>query len=68
MLYVFANTKVIKAFGQYFTELNLYINLSFGFTNVGGNNPFYGQTSGPRPPKFLQADPKLAAEVFLGNA
>jgi hypothetical protein len=32
------------------------------FTTVGAD-PFYGQTSRPRPPKFLQAYLKLAAEV-----
>jgi hypothetical protein len=28
-------------------------------------DPFYGQTSGPRPPKFLQADPKIDVESRL---
>jgi hypothetical protein len=28
-------------------------------------DPFYGQTSGPRPPKFSQADPKLDVESRL---
>jgi hypothetical protein len=31
------------------------------FTTVG-SDPFNGQTRGPRPPLFLQADPKLAAK------
>jgi hypothetical protein len=31
------------------------------FTTVGAD-PFYGQTSGPRPPNFLQAYLKLAAK------
>jgi hypothetical protein len=32
---------------------HLYNNLAKPFTTVGAD-PFYGQTSGPRPPKFLQ--------------
>jgi hypothetical protein len=34
------------------------------FTTVC-TDPFYGQTSGPRPPKFSQADPKLDVESLL---
>jgi hypothetical protein len=40
---------------------HVYNNLAKPFTTVG-EDPFYGQTSGPRPPKFLQAYLKLAVE------
>jgi hypothetical protein len=40
---------------------NLYNYLAKPFTTVGAD-PFYAQTSGLRPPKFLQAYLKLAAE------
>jgi hypothetical protein len=40
---------------------SLYNNLAKPFTTVGADL-FYSQTSGPRPPKHLQAYLKLAAE------
>jgi hypothetical protein len=43
--------------------INLYLNLSFGFSTVC-LDPFYGQTSGPRPTKYLQAVSKLDTEGF----
>jgi hypothetical protein len=39
----------------------LYNNLAKPFSTVC-TDPFYGQTSGPRPPKFSRADPKLDVE------
>jgi hypothetical protein len=42
-------------------QRNLYNNVTKPYTTVGAD-PFYAQTSGPRPSKILQADPKLAAE------
>jgi hypothetical protein len=46
------------------SSTNLFNNLVKPFTSVGAD-PFYGQTSGPRPPKFLQTDPILDVESRL---
>jgi hypothetical protein len=43
--------------------INVYLNLSFGFSTVC-SDPFYGQTSGPRPTKYLQAVSKSDTEGF----
>jgi hypothetical protein len=43
---------------------NLYNKLAKPFSTVC-TDPFYGLTSGPRPPKFSQADPKLDVESRL---
>jgi hypothetical protein len=42
----------------------IFINLAKPFITVC-TDPFYGQTSGPRPPKFSQADPKLDVKSRL---
>jgi hypothetical protein len=43
--------------------LHLYINLSFGFCTVGIAY-ISSRTRAPRPPNFLQREPKLAADQF----
>jgi hypothetical protein len=43
---------------------NQYNYLAKPFNTVC-TDPFYGQTSGSRPPKFSQADPKLNVESRL---
>jgi hypothetical protein len=45
-------------------DIYLYNNLDKPFSTVC-TDPFYGQTSGPRPPNFSQADPKLDVECRL---
>jgi hypothetical protein len=43
---------------------NLYNNLAKPFSTVC-TDPFYSQTSGPRPQKISQADPKFDEESRL---
>jgi hypothetical protein len=43
---------------------NLYNNFAKPFSTVC-TDPFYGLTSGPRPPRFSQADPKLDVKSRL---
>jgi hypothetical protein len=43
---------------------SLHNNLAKPFSTVC-TDPFYGQTSGPIPPKYSQADPKLVVKSRL---
>jgi hypothetical protein len=47
-----------------FFHINLYNNLAKPFSTVC-TDPFYRQTTGPRPPKFSQTDPKLDVKSRL---
>jgi hypothetical protein len=47
-----------------FFHINLYNNLAKPFSTVC-TDPFYGQTSGPRPQKFSQTDSKLDVKSRL---
>jgi hypothetical protein len=48
--------------------LNLYNNLYYIITILFGNNPFYGQTSGPRPPQMFADRPQIGCGTKIGKS